>query len=57
MNAIEGYLWVRFFGGSLSTLLKGFQRSIRGLGLAYGAYISIDSETGLLTFSLERVRS
>jgi len=38
LNATEGYLW----------------RSIRGSGLAYGASISPDRETGLLTFSLYR---
>lgn len=35
--------------------LMRFQRYIRGSGLAYGAYISNDTEAGLLTFSLYRV--
>ncbi|KAF8807490.1 hypothetical protein BYT27DRAFT_7189561 [Phlegmacium glaucopus] len=38
LNATEGYLW----------------RYIRGSGLAYGAYVSIDVEAGLLNFSLYR---
>ncbi|KAH7911953.1 Metalloenzyme, LuxS/M16 peptidase-like protein [Hygrophoropsis aurantiaca] len=38
LNAAESYLW----------------RSIRGAGLAYGAYMSLDREAGLLTFSLYR---
>ncbi|OJA10818.1 hypothetical protein AZE42_00264 [Rhizopogon vesiculosus] len=38
LNAAESFLW----------------RSIRGSGLAYGAYMSIDREAGLLTFSLYR---
>lgn len=41
MNATESYLW----------------RYIRGSGLAYGAYISNDTEGGLLTFSLYRSSS
>jgi len=41
MNATESYLW----------------RYIRGSGLAYGAYISNDTEAGLLTFSLYRSSS
>jgi len=35
LNAAESYLW----------------RSIRGSGLAYGAYITLDKESGLLSFS------
>lgn len=31
------------------------QRYIRGSGLAYGAYVSLDLEAGLLNFSLYRV--
>jgi Zn-dependent M16 (insulinase) family peptidase len=38
LNATESYLW----------------RYIRGSGLAYGAYISMDVEAGLLSFSLYR---
>ena len=38
MNATESYLW----------------RYIRGSGLAYGAYVSLDLEAGLLSFSLYR---
>ncbi|KDQ63640.1 hypothetical protein JAAARDRAFT_29668 [Jaapia argillacea MUCL 33604] len=38
LNATESYLW----------------RYIRGSGLAYGAYVSLDSEPGLLSFSLYR---
>ncbi|KAG1833897.1 Metalloenzyme, LuxS/M16 peptidase-like protein [Suillus variegatus] len=38
LNATESFLW----------------RSIRGSGLAYGAYITVDREAGLLTFSLYR---
>ncbi|KAF9240861.1 Metalloenzyme, LuxS/M16 peptidase-like protein [Melanogaster broomeanus] len=38
LNAAESYLW----------------RSVRGAGLAYGAYVSIDREAGLLSFSLYR---
>ncbi|EAU93061.2 cytoplasmic protein [Coprinopsis cinerea okayama7 len=38
LNATESYLW----------------RYIRGSGLAYGAYVSLDPETGLLTFSVYR---
>ncbi|KAF9229385.1 hypothetical protein BS17DRAFT_771387 [Gyrodon lividus] len=38
LNATESYLW----------------RSVRGAGLAYGAYVSADREAGLLTFSLYR---
>lgn len=41
LNATESYLW----------------RYIRGSGLAYGAYVSLDVESGLLSFSLYRVRS
>jgi len=38
MNATESYLW----------------RYIRGSGLAYGAYVSNDTEAGLLSFQLSR---
>ncbi|KAF8922457.1 Metalloenzyme, LuxS/M16 peptidase-like protein [Mucidula mucida] len=38
LNATESYLW----------------RYIRGSGLAYGAYVSLDLEAGLLSFSLYR---
>ncbi|KAK2461846.1 hypothetical protein APHAL10511_006309 [Amanita phalloides] len=38
LNATESYLW----------------RYIRGSGLAYGAYVSMDVEAGLLNFSLYR---
>ncbi|KAF8168013.1 Metalloenzyme, LuxS/M16 peptidase-like protein [Crassisporium funariophilum] len=38
LNATESYLW----------------RYIRGSGLAYGAYVSLDVEAGLLNFSLYR---
>ncbi|PFH54559.1 hypothetical protein AMATHDRAFT_123 [Amanita thiersii Skay4041] len=38
LNAVESYLW----------------RYIRGSGLAYGAYVSLDVEAGLLSFSLYR---
>ncbi|KAH7931086.1 hypothetical protein BV22DRAFT_1027850 [Leucogyrophana mollusca] len=38
LNAAESYLW----------------RSIRGAGLAYGAYMSLDREAGFLMFSLYR---
>ncbi|KAL0951071.1 hypothetical protein HGRIS_007809 [Hohenbuehelia grisea] len=38
LNATEGYLW----------------RYIRGSGLAYGAYVSLDLEAGLTNFSLYR---
>ncbi|KAF9069136.1 Metalloenzyme, LuxS/M16 peptidase-like protein [Rhodocollybia butyracea] len=38
LNATESYLW----------------RYIRGSGLAYGAYVSLDVESGLLTFTLYR---
>ncbi|KAJ8084110.1 hypothetical protein PM082_002877 [Marasmius tenuissimus] len=38
LNATESYLW----------------RYIRGSGLAYGAYVSLDLESGLLSFSLYR---
>ncbi|EGN98675.1 hypothetical protein SERLA73DRAFT_73284 [Serpula lacrymans var. lacrymans S7.3] len=38
LNAAESFLW----------------RSIRGSGLAYGAYVTHDRESGLLTFSLYR---
>jgi len=38
LNAAESFLW----------------RSIRGSGLAYGAYMSPDRESGLLTFNLYR---
>ena len=39
LNATEGFLW----------------RFIRGAGLAYGAYVSLDLEAGLLSFSTYRV--
>ena len=35
--------------------MRMIQRVIRGSGLAYGAYISCDLESGLLNFSLYRV--
>ncbi|KAI9572885.1 Metalloenzyme, LuxS/M16 peptidase-like protein [Boletus coccyginus] len=38
LNATESFLW----------------RSVRGAGLAYGAYITADREAGLITFSLYR---
>jgi len=38
LNATESYLW----------------RYIRGLGLAYGAYVSVDNEAGHISFSLYR---
>ncbi|KAG6337340.1 hypothetical protein ID866_1765 [Astraeus odoratus] len=38
LNAAESYLW----------------RSVRGSGLAYGAYVTADREAGLLTFMLYR---
>lgn len=38
LNATESYLW----------------RYIRGSGLAYGAYVSLDLEAGLMSFSLYR---
>ncbi|EPQ60716.1 hypothetical protein GLOTRDRAFT_30984 [Gloeophyllum trabeum ATCC 11539] len=38
LNATESYLW----------------RYIRGSGLAYGAYVSADTEAGLISFSLYR---
>ncbi|KAJ7070954.1 Metalloenzyme, LuxS/M16 peptidase-like protein [Mycena amicta] len=38
LNATESYLW----------------RYIRGSGLAYGAYVALDVESGLLSFSLYR---
>jgi len=38
LNATESYLW----------------RYIRGSGLAYGAYVALDVEAGLLSFSLYR---
>lgn len=40
LNATESYLW----------------RYIRGSGLAYGAYVSVDLEGGLVGFTLYRVR-
>jgi len=40
-----------------STLLREFQRYIRGLGLAYYAFVGVDLEAGLVTFTLYRVRS
>lgn len=33
------------------------KRYIRGSGLAYGAYVSLDVESGLLSFTLYRVSS
>ncbi|KAG6820112.1 hypothetical protein H0H93_005259 [Arthromyces matolae] len=39
LNATESYLW----------------RYIRGSGLAYGAYVSLDAEAGLLSFTLYRI--
>ncbi|KAG9314439.1 Metalloenzyme, LuxS/M16 peptidase-like protein [Chiua virens] len=38
LNAAESFLW----------------RSVRGAGLAYGAYVTADREAGLITFSLYR---
>ncbi|KAH0838375.1 Metalloenzyme, LuxS/M16 peptidase-like protein [Lanmaoa asiatica] len=38
LNATESFLW----------------RSVRGAGLAYGAYVTADREAGLITFSLYR---
>ena len=52
-KATYGYV---LLGKCLFTLLMGFQRYIRGSGLAYGASIWNDTEAGLLTFSLYRVR-
>jgi hypothetical protein len=40
LNASESYLW----------------KSIRGSGLAYGAGVEIDTESGLVGFSIYRVR-
>ena len=39
LNATEGYLW----------------RSIRGNGLAYGASVEVDAESGLVEYSVYRV--
>jgi Zn-dependent M16 (insulinase) family peptidase len=39
LNATEGFLW----------------RYIRGAGLAYGAYVGLDVESGLLSFTTYRV--
>lgn len=56
LNATESYLWVRSAGiSAASNLTMPFQRYIRGSGLAYGAYVSLDLEAGLLSFSLYRV--
>jgi Zn-dependent M16 (insulinase) family peptidase len=52
-RATYGYVLLRNY---LSIWLNEFQRYIRGSGLAYGAYIANDTEAGLLTFSLYRVR-
>jgi Zn-dependent M16 (insulinase) family peptidase len=56
LNATESYLWVSML--LLQKALREFiklQRYIRGSGLAYGAYISMDIEAGLLGFYLYRV--
>jgi Zn-dependent M16 (insulinase) family peptidase len=58
LNATESYLWVRFQRSCPFAVLKlipRLQRYIRGSGLAYGAYVSLDVEAGLLNFSLYRV--
>jgi Zn-dependent M16 (insulinase) family peptidase len=58
LNATESYLWVSsklhsyLMASLLSHILK---RYIRGSGLAYGAYASLDVEAGFLNFSLYRV--
>lgn len=39
LNALESYLW----------------RSIRGSGLAYGAHVEVDAESGMTGFSVYRV--
>jgi hypothetical protein len=39
----------------LNMISPSLQRYIRGSGLAYGAYVSIDTEAGFLSFSLYRV--
>jgi Zn-dependent M16 (insulinase) family peptidase len=52
LDAKEGYLWVRHFISSKDSNLKCFQRYIRGSGFAYGQYMDLDVEAGLLTFSL-----
>jgi Zn-dependent M16 (insulinase) family peptidase len=57
LNATESYLWVSSIViGVTFSLTVPFQRYIRGSGLAYGAYVSLDLEAGLLGFSLYRVR-
>jgi Zn-dependent M16 (insulinase) family peptidase len=57
LNATESYLWVR--DRTFMYLYKSeptdSQRSIRGSGLAYGAFVSVDLEAGLTMFSLYRV--
>ena len=39
LNALESYLW----------------KSVRGSGLAYGAHVEVDAESGLTGFSVYRV--
>lgn len=57
LNATESYLWVSScFLSLFSCISHLYQRYIRGSGLAYGAYVSLDVEAGLLSFSLYRVR-
>jgi hypothetical protein len=55
LNATESYLWV--WQAIIFHLISNIwpQRYIRGSGLAYGAYVYLDVESGLLSFSLYRV--
>jgi Zn-dependent M16 (insulinase) family peptidase len=55
LNATESYLWVGFTSSCITLNSHMDQRYIRGSGLAYGAYVSLDLEAGLLSFSLYRV--
>ncbi|KAG6888680.1 hypothetical protein C0995_006670 [Termitomyces sp. Mi166 len=56
LNATESYLWVFLYQINHEGPCDSFdpKRYIRGSGLAYGAYVSLDVEAGLLTFTLYR---
>lgn len=54
LNATENYFWVSQDRDCCFVFSTSSQRYIRGSGLAYGAYASLDVEAGLMSFSLYR---